>query len=85
LFRRCADAGAVAVQGRLEPHLFHAVTERRLIIRSGTLALIHSGDPATTRAILAGEAFLSRLDGEWWMAPHLDRFDTVPTELTPAP
>jgi hypothetical protein len=84
LSARCAGAGAAAVQGRLEPRLYDAVTERRFGLRAGSLVLVHARDTATERAILAGESYLSRLDGEWWMAPHLDAFDRPVHEPSPA-
>jgi hypothetical protein len=74
LFSSAAERGAVAVTGRLEPHLVQAITDRPCIIRRSDGVLIHSNDPDVVRVALTGESFLSRLDGEWWMAPHLDRF-----------
>jgi hypothetical protein len=84
LFARCAAQGAAAVQGRLEPRLYDAVMERRLPLRRSSQVLIHARDPEMTRKVLAGESYLTRLDGEWWMAPHLDPFDEVPAESAPA-
>jgi hypothetical protein len=80
LCAHCAASGAAAVRGRLDPWLFDAVSERRWTLRSGSLVLIHTREEALTRAILAGESYLTRMDGEWWMAPHLDPFDEVPAE-----
>jgi hypothetical protein len=78
LFVQASVVGAAAVSGRLEPHLVDAVLDRRCIIRRTSRVLVHAKSPDVTRAVLAGEAFLTRLDGEWWMAPHLDPFDHVP-------
>jgi hypothetical protein len=78
LFAQASSARVTAVSGRLEPHLVDAVSDRRCIIRRTSKVLLHAKDPQITRAVLAGESFLTRLDGEWWMAPHLDSFDRVP-------
>ncbi|HEY5875710.1 MAG TPA: hypothetical protein VIT64_10425, partial [Ilumatobacteraceae bacterium] len=83
LFAQASAAGVAAVCGRLEPHLVDAVNERHCIIRRTSKVLVHTKAPEMTRAVLAGEAFLTRLDGEWWMAPHLDPFDRVPQGPTP--
>ena len=83
LFVQASAAGVAAVCGRLEPHLVDAVTDRHCIIRRTSKVLVHAKDPEIARAVLAGEAFLTRLDGEWWMAPHLDPFDRVPQGPTP--
>jgi hypothetical protein len=80
----CAGAGAAALRGRLDPWLFDAVSERRFNLRSSSAVLIHTRDPELGRAILAGESFLTRLDGEWWMAPQLDPFDRPVHEPSPA-
>lgn len=83
LFAQALAASVTAVSGRLEPHLVDAVSDRRCIIRRTSKVLVHAKDPEIARAVLAGESFLTRLDGEWWMAPHLDPFDHVPQGPTP--
>jgi hypothetical protein len=74
-----ADArehGAVAVQGRVEPHLLDRLPERRALFhKSGYLPLIHSPRPELLHAIHSGRALLTRLAGEWWMGHHLLPFD----------
>jgi hypothetical protein len=77
----CAGAGAAAVRGRLDPWLFDAASERKFILRSSAVVLIHARERALARAVLAGESSLTRLDGEWWMAPQLDPFDYAAPEL----
>jgi GNAT superfamily N-acetyltransferase len=70
LFHRAAVGGAVAVQGRLEPHLHDAVRERRCLLRRTEWALVH-GDADARGAIAYGRALLTRMEGEWWMGHHL--------------
>jgi hypothetical protein len=66
------ERGAVAVQGRVEPHLLERLSERRCLFhKSGYLPLIHSPRPELLHAIHSGRALLTRLAGEWWMGHHL--------------
>ena len=69
--------GAVAVQGRVEPHLLERLPERRALFhKSGYLPLIHSPRPELLHAIHSGRALLTRLAGEWWMGHHLLPLDS---------
>ena len=67
-----ADArrhGAVAVGGRLEPALMPALSERLSLFHRGrgpSWLLAHSRDERILRAVHVGDAFLTRLEGEWW-------------------
>jgi hypothetical protein len=66
------ERGAVAVQGRIEPHLLEPLAERRCLFhKSGYLPLIHSRRPELLHAIHSGRALLTRVAGEWWMGHHL--------------
>jgi hypothetical protein len=60
--------GAVALRGRLQPGFLPALTEldTRFDV-GGPLLLVHSRHDAVLRRVLAGNAVLSGLDGEWWM------------------
>jgi hypothetical protein len=67
--------GAAGVQGRVEPHLFRSLGERRCMFHaSGYLALIHGHDDRILHTIQSGRALLTRLEGEWWMGHHLEPF-----------
>jgi hypothetical protein len=71
------ERGAVAVQGRVEPHLLERLPERRAVFhKSGYLPLIHSRRPELLHAIHSGRALLTRLGGEWWMGHHLLPFES---------
>jgi hypothetical protein len=71
LQRLLADArrlGAAAVRGRLDPRFAREFSDRHCWLRTdGPWTLIHSRHPGVMRAITQGDAFLSRLDGEWWL------------------
>jgi hypothetical protein len=60
--------GAQAVRGRLDPDAAQPLSLRHCWLRwDEPVTLIHSRDPQIVAAIERGDAFLSRLEGEWWM------------------
>ena len=71
LQRLLADAwrqGAVAVRGRLDPRHVQELSDRHCWFRrEGTWTLVHSRNADLAAAIHQGNAFLSRLEGEWWL------------------
>jgi hypothetical protein len=61
-------AGAVALRGRMEPHLLDALAARGCRFEPGGQGVLaHARDPALVAAVVGGEAMLGGLDGEWWM------------------
>lgn len=61
-------SGVVALAGRLDPAFAAELSERHcLFYRRGHWALAHSKDPKLLSAIERGDAFLSRLEGEFCM------------------
>ncbi len=75
LLHHARQSGAAALQGRLEPHLFGAVSSRRYLLRRTQAALVHSRSAELLAAVFEGRALLTRMEGEWWMSHHLDTFD----------
>ena len=71
LQRLLADAwrhGAAAVRGRLDPRFVQPLSDRHCWLRrEGTWTLVHSRHADIMTAIHRGDAFLSRLEGEWWL------------------
>jgi hypothetical protein len=71
LQRLLADAwkyGAAALRGRLEPRFVQELSDRHCWLRQeGSRTLVHSRHAEVIDAIQQGDAFLSRLEGEWWM------------------
>jgi hypothetical protein len=71
LRRLLADAwrhGAAAVHGRLDPRYIEELSDRHCWFRrQGPWTLVHSRHADIVAAIQQGDAFLGRLDGEWWL------------------
>lgn len=60
--------GAVAVSAPLDPALIPALARARcLFTSSGSWLLASARDPVILEAILRGDAFLTRLEGEGWI------------------
>ena len=60
------DCGAVMLSGRLEPGMVREMSLRHTYFRqTGPWTLVHSRQPEVLEAIRGGQAFLSRLEGEW--------------------
>ncbi len=60
--------GAAALRGRLEPRFVRELSDRHCWFRrEGSWTLVHSRHADVLAAIQQGDAFLSRLEGEWWL------------------
>jgi hypothetical protein len=67
LFYRAHQKGAVAISGQLEPAFARLLSRNRCTFTWSGGVLIQSRNERLLNAIHHGDAFLSRLDGEWWM------------------
>ena len=71
LQRLLADAwhqGATAVCGRVDPRYAQELSNRHSWFRrAGPWTLVHSRHADIMAAIHRGDAFLTRLEGEWWL------------------
>ena len=68
LFADAVHRGGAAVQGRVEPRLLAALAQRGALFRFSARSLIHSKEPELLAALAAGQALLTRLEGDWWMS-----------------
>lgn len=66
LFRNAWRAGALAISGRIEPTFIPELSENYCRIHSGSWMLAHSRNMDILYSICRGDAFLTRLEGEWW-------------------
>lgn len=67
LFHRARSQGAVAISGELEPRYARDFSVSRCEFGwPGCAVVVHSRDAALLNAIHRGDAFVSRLEGEWW-------------------
>lgn len=73
LFEDARAAGAIAVQGRIEPAILPALAARRCLFRRADWALAHYADDEVAAASGREQSVITRLDGEWWMGYHLER------------
>src|ERR1043165_4703467 len=68
LFRHAWRRGTAAIEGRMEPRLARALGQRHCLFHSSSVySLIHSRNADLLGAFAHGDAFFSRLEGEWWM------------------
>jgi hypothetical protein len=71
LFYDAWREGAVDVSGRMGLGFLDALRARHCLFHGrGSPVLVHSRCRELVDAIRRGDAFLTRLDGEWWMSFH---------------
>jgi hypothetical protein len=68
LVREARERGALALEGRVEPALAAALAASSCLLQSrGSAVLLHAREAELLLPFLRGDAFFSRLDGEWWL------------------
>ena len=78
LFQHALTAGSVAVSGRLEPRFANHLSRNRCAFEFPDLFfLAHSRNSDILNVLQRGGAFLTRLDGEWWLRFHEERWEGV--------
>jgi hypothetical protein len=76
LIEHARRQGAVAVQGRVEPACLPSVARHRSVLQyPDALVLVHARRAEITHAIQNGRGGFARLDGEYWMSPHLEVYE----------
>jgi hypothetical protein len=73
LFHHAAARGVVALSGQVDPALFHAYSRKNCMFHHDgrSWMLIHSRHPQLRQAIDRGQAYVTRLEGEWWIGAYL--------------
>jgi hypothetical protein len=60
--------GIVALKGRLDPKLIQELSVRHCLFHfRGPWTLVHSHNSEVLQAFYVGDAFLTQLEGEWWL------------------
>jgi hypothetical protein len=67
LFRSAWRAGSVAVSGGVGPAYIRELSNNHCRLHAGPWLLAHSRNTELLHAICRGDAFLTRLEGEWWL------------------
>lgn len=68
LAQHARSRGARALEGRMEPQLAAALRGKHVLMQNRAIhTLLHVRDQSLLVPFLRGDAFFSRLDGEWWM------------------
>ena len=74
LFRDAWEQDAAVVRGQLDPMLMTELSNTHCHFRCTDLGvLVHAKDPELLSAVHRGDAYLSRLEGEWWLRFGIDR------------
>ena len=68
LISHASSHGAVALTGRFEPRLLTACAAAGCWMRAGRSWMLLHGSRDLLDAVECGDAFLSPLEGEWWMS-----------------
>ncbi len=70
LFYDAWSRGLIGLHGRLEPQFMEDLTLRScFFLRNGSWTLAHSNKPELMALVHSGNAFFSRIDGEWGLRP----------------
>jgi hypothetical protein len=66
LLHNASAHGAIGVNGKLDSRIAQQVSRKKYLVYNGKdPLLVHSRDAKLTQLFLSGQAFFSRLDGEW--------------------
>jgi Acetyltransferase (GNAT) domain len=76
LLRDASTRGSLALIGRFDPHMVREMSTLGCFFTNrGTHVQAHSRRPELIQALYSGDAFFTRLEGEWWTRLQGDRFD----------
>jgi hypothetical protein len=86
LFHHASERGTMALEGRMDPRFAAELGKMQCFFRNcGELTLLHSRDPSLLAPLLLGNAFFTRLEGEWWLRFHGEPVRPEIAESTPRP
>jgi hypothetical protein len=71
LFHHATERGTAALEGRMDPRFAAELGKMQCFFRNcGELTLLHSRNPSLLAPLSLGNAFFTRLEGEWWLRFH---------------
>jgi hypothetical protein len=77
LFFDAWQHGVAALTGRLEPEFLDELRKKHCLMHHrGYWTLVHSTNGDALQAVCSGDAFLTRLEGEWCLHFHKEMFDS---------
>lgn len=68
LLRSADDDGAVALFGRFDPSFVESYWNSNCFVKRGDWAMVHARDSSIATTLMLGDAFLTALEGELWLA-----------------
>jgi hypothetical protein len=75
LFDDALRHGSVALIGRFDPAIAREFSEMLcMIVQRGSYVQANSRNPDVLQALYSGNAFFTRLEGEWWTRFQGDKF-----------
>lgn len=75
LFDDALQRGSLALIGRFEPKMAKELSEKLcIIVQRGSYVQAISRHPLVMEALYAGDAFFTRMEGEWWTRLQGDAF-----------
>jgi hypothetical protein len=76
LFADARDRGSLALTGRMEPKYLSELSALKCIfLHRNSSLVVHSKNPDIMNAFHRGDAFFTRLEGEWWTRLQGDTFN----------
>jgi hypothetical protein len=68
LYHDAWKRGCLAISGRVQPEFLSCVAQAPgRVVRSGPWTLVHSRNSELLQQVCRGDAWLTRLEGEWWL------------------
>jgi hypothetical protein len=75
LFEDALQMGSLALIGRFDPKMAKELSEKLcIIVQRGSYVQAFSKHPLVVEALYAGNAFFTRMEGEWWTRLQGDTF-----------
>lgn len=78
LFWDARKQGSIALLGRMEPRYIQQLSSLNCVfVHRGSSLMVHSNNADIVNSLHRGDAFFSRLEGDWWTKLQGDSFNDV--------